>query len=355
MITFVLGPPCAGKSTWVKENSRPGDVVVDFDTLALALGSKSSHDHPDDIRAVTHAARRAATGRIFEGLDVDAFVIHTRLSQSYLDRLKADGVNVQIIDPGIEECLKRAADRPDPEETRAAIRRWYEYTPGEETEMKTKSLTPKRFTKSFPVTITPTDTGPAEEQRQLYVGYASVFDVVDTYGHVLKREAFTQTLAEDAPWPVYWEHGTHDPFFNLGMTVAQEADSHGLKVTMDLDTENNPRAAYTARLIEQGRVGQMSFMFDALEYYETEDTLVFTKVKVHEVSIVPLGVNQYTAVTPLSPADAGLTHSQNNPALAASSEEPEAAKPVGESPARSKITPDEALLSLLLIDTQGAQ
>lgn len=353
MITFVLGPPCAGKSTWVKETARPGDVVVDYDQLALALGSQSSHDHPEDIRAVTHAARRAATGRIFEGLEVDAYVIHTRLSASYLDRLRADGVTIHIVDPGMEVCLERAAERPDPEATRAAIRRWYEHTPGEE-EMK-KSQQPLRFCKSFPVTATSADIAKDGATVTLYLGYAAVFNVVDSYGHIIEPGTFSETIEADAPWPVYWGHGTHDPFFNIGITVAEEEDDRGLKVTMDLDVENNPRAAYTAQLIEQGRVKQMSFMFDVLEYDDSGEYFVISKVKVHEVSIVPLGVNQQTTVIPLTPASAGVNYSpQITPALAASSEEPAPAKPDGESSARSKITPDEALLSLLLIESEGA-
>lgn len=60
MLTVVTGPPCSGKSAYVREAAEPGDVVVDFDTLAQALGSASTHDHPADIRVVAQDARRAA-------------------------------------------------------------------------------------------------------------------------------------------------------------------------------------------------------------------------------------------------------------------------------------------------------
>lgn len=38
-VTLVSGPPGAGKSTWIREHRTPGAVVVDFDALAVALGS----------------------------------------------------------------------------------------------------------------------------------------------------------------------------------------------------------------------------------------------------------------------------------------------------------------------------
>ena len=44
MITIVLGPPCGGKSTYVAEQAQSGDVVVDYDALAQALGSPTPHD-----------------------------------------------------------------------------------------------------------------------------------------------------------------------------------------------------------------------------------------------------------------------------------------------------------------------
>lgn len=60
MLTVVTGPPCSGKSTYVQERARPGDIVIDFDLLAEALGSVSTHDHPEHIRHVAVATRKAA-------------------------------------------------------------------------------------------------------------------------------------------------------------------------------------------------------------------------------------------------------------------------------------------------------
>lgn len=62
MLTVVIGPPAGGKSTWVRERAKPGDIVIDFDLLACALTGPGGdpHDHTPAVAAVTKAARRAA-------------------------------------------------------------------------------------------------------------------------------------------------------------------------------------------------------------------------------------------------------------------------------------------------------
>lgn len=60
MLTVVTGAPCSGKTTHVRENAAPGDVIIDFDQLAKALGSPVEHEHPEHIRMVTIDTRRAA-------------------------------------------------------------------------------------------------------------------------------------------------------------------------------------------------------------------------------------------------------------------------------------------------------
>jgi hypothetical protein len=60
MLTIVTGPPCAGKTTHVRQHALPGDIVIDFDALAVALGSPVSHGHGDQLCAVAREARNAA-------------------------------------------------------------------------------------------------------------------------------------------------------------------------------------------------------------------------------------------------------------------------------------------------------
>jgi hypothetical protein len=60
MLTVVTGPPCAGKSTYVRQHALPGDVVIDFDVIAQAFGSPVSHGHDSQFWKVAIEARDAA-------------------------------------------------------------------------------------------------------------------------------------------------------------------------------------------------------------------------------------------------------------------------------------------------------
>ncbi len=62
MLTIITGPPCAGKTTWVRQHAQAGDVIIDFDQLAAALGAPQySYTYGDHIWHVTLAATLAAT------------------------------------------------------------------------------------------------------------------------------------------------------------------------------------------------------------------------------------------------------------------------------------------------------
>lgn len=158
-------------------------------------------------------------------------------------------------------------------------------------------------TKSVPLKVKATgpDDGLSEGQ---FIGYASVFGNKDSYGDIVQPGAFKETLAE---WdgakenlPVLWGHDMQDPFSNIGIVTAAEEDKHGLKVTAQLDLEN-PKAAQVYRLLKAGAVGQMSFAYDVIEGHaeksaEAGDFYSLDKLKLYEVSIVPIGANQETEI-----------------------------------------------------------
>lgn len=142
-----------------------------------------------------------------------------------------------------------------------------------------------------------------------FIGYASVFGNKDSYGDVVIKGAFTNTLAEwerkGVPIPLLWGHNTADPDFNLGEIVTAEEDDRGLKVHGRLDMES-PKSAQTYRLLKAGRVNQMSFAYRVVDgayiqpegedktwrdaYYELRE------LDLYEVSIVPIGANQETEI-----------------------------------------------------------
>ncbi|MGC5249502.1 HK97 family phage prohead protease [Gordonia sp. DT219] len=163
----------------------------------------------------------------------------------------------------------------------------------------------------------------AELAEGEFIAYASVFGNRDSYGEVVQKGAFAESLAEwakgDNPIPLLWGHNFADPDYNLGFLKEAVEDDRGLKVHAVLDMES-PKAAQVYRLLKSGRVAQMSFAFDVEKETfvepESEDngdgTKTITpgywsleKLKIHEVSVVPLGANQETEVLAVkSAADA---------------------------------------------------
>lgn len=67
-ITVVCGPPCSGKTTYVREHAEPGDLIVDMDALYQALSpTTTGHDQPQQVRPYVFAARDAVTNLLLAG------------------------------------------------------------------------------------------------------------------------------------------------------------------------------------------------------------------------------------------------------------------------------------------------
>jgi len=126
-ITVVLGPPCAGKSTYAKESRKPQDVVVDYDELAKALGAEISHFSQGSIRHVALAVRREAINVILTGIRNDAFIIHTNPNEEMVGRYIEADADFVLLNPGKETCLDRAKDRPS--HVLNGIENWYKTPP----------------------------------------------------------------------------------------------------------------------------------------------------------------------------------------------------------------------------------
>lgn len=128
MITVVSGAPCSGKSTYVRENANPGDIVIDFDLLAVALGSAVSHDHAAVHVDLARLARRAAVDEVLLHPDFlgDVWIVDTAPTHVSLGRYVAAGARFELCDPGRSECLARALRDERPPWTIAEIHRWYD-------------------------------------------------------------------------------------------------------------------------------------------------------------------------------------------------------------------------------------
>lgn len=124
-ITVVVGPPAAGKSSYVWGQKGATDVVVDADRLAQALGSDVAHDSKGDIRDIMLSVRRVSISMILEGIDSKAWIIHTNPDPRLVTQYQAAGATFKVIDPGIDAVLAQAEADGRPDGTAEAIRAWY--------------------------------------------------------------------------------------------------------------------------------------------------------------------------------------------------------------------------------------
>lgn len=145
-----------------------------------------------------------------------------------------------------------------------------------------------------------------------FIGYASIFGNVDSYGDVVQPGAFAASLAE---WkasgnalPVLYGHNMNDPEFNIGAVLDAVEDERGLKVTAQLD-QDSPKGAAAYRALKGKRISQMSFAYDVVRgapgVLDGADVFELHELKLYEVSLVLIGANQETSILAVkSAADA---------------------------------------------------
>jgi len=113
MLTLICGPPASGKTTYIKERTRPGDCILDIDKLYEALSGLEIYDKPDILLRTVFAAHNAALLQaIQQGITV--WCITSGATKIKRDRACC-GVRPQkviILDLPVMECIKRVMHDP---------------------------------------------------------------------------------------------------------------------------------------------------------------------------------------------------------------------------------------------------
>ena len=118
MITVVTGPPCGGKSTFIRSNAKPGDIVVDMDRIALALSVEGTAPFEYDLRVrdVAKAARYAAVKQaliVGQGeRRLGVWIIDTDPSADMRRFYRSYNCQFEEVNPGRDVCLERLKARP---------------------------------------------------------------------------------------------------------------------------------------------------------------------------------------------------------------------------------------------------
>jgi uncharacterized protein len=122
-IVPIMGPPCGGKSTFARELYEPGDIIVDLDALAHALGYPHTHIRRDDLAHPAVVAAQRARASILKAVREDRRLGDGTALVVATDGI--DGMNALRVDPGREHCHEMAERDERAPETHDEIDAWY--------------------------------------------------------------------------------------------------------------------------------------------------------------------------------------------------------------------------------------
>lgn len=131
-----------------------------------------------------------------------------------------------------------------------------------------------------------------------FEGYGSVFDVEDWYGHIVRKGAFTATLAkakaEKRMPALLWQHSASTP---IGVWDEMREDDRGLYVRGRLADTTQGRDVHT--LLKMGALDGLSIGFTPITVRRDDkaDTLELLEVDLWEVSPVTFPANELARVT----------------------------------------------------------
>lgn len=117
-----------------------------------------------------------------------------------------------------------------------------------------------------------------------FTGYASVFELEDLDGDIIKPGAFKKTLAEKKRFPFLWQHMVQEP---IGW-VEMEEDEKGLKITNGKLILDVQRAAEARALMKEGAINGLSIGFEYVKWENIDggNGKIVTEIKLWEVSAV---------------------------------------------------------------------
>ena len=116
MVCLVCGSPCSGKSTYVKEHFKAGDIVCDVDRLYSALCYNEEHQTELYAQETASALYDNLLDLIRDrkGHWKNAYVICLANTDEKIaemkERVHAD--EVVMLDTPFEVCMERAKERP---------------------------------------------------------------------------------------------------------------------------------------------------------------------------------------------------------------------------------------------------
>lgn len=290
MLHVILGPPCSGKSTYVKEHAADGDVRVDYDVIAQALGSMKPHACDEPVRSAAYKARLGAVLYLLDHPDVEGWVIHSEPTAWQMERYQNAGADIIVLDEDEETCLARAEEDDRPPEVIEEIHKWFER------HQKSASVGGNMNIK--------TKTVEAKADNGSITGYASTWTrEPDSWGDVVKQGAFAECIEkmkkEGKVIPLLYNHNEMELRNFIGKVTDLKEDDHGLLFEADFD--DTEEAQQARKLALDGRLCKFSFAYNVLDagtvtLEDGREANELRKLDIFEVSLVLYPANQDTSV-----------------------------------------------------------
>ena len=116
MVYLVYGSPCSGKTTYVKEHKKNGDIVCDVDRLYSAISFNEEHQSELYAQEVASMLYKELIEIIRDrrGNWKNAYVVSLANTEEQVQKAK-DQINADeciFIDTPYEVCMERAKERP---------------------------------------------------------------------------------------------------------------------------------------------------------------------------------------------------------------------------------------------------
>ena len=284
MIHVISGAPCSGKSTYIREHAQSGDLIIDLDEIAKAIGTPD-HDYCSKVKKETLSEiRRLLIEDAIAGKDsFDSWIVDTLLSGSY-----PEDTEIIHLEVNKETAIERAKAEGRPQKTFDAIDKYFAEEKGRDMDHKYKSFELKS----------------KEDETGMIVGFFSTYDEEpDSYGDIIRPGAFTETIKKRQesghPFPLCFNHDFSQV---IGAVDKIEDTEKGPYIEAHfLDTA---LAQDVRKMLKSGAIYQFSFAYDVLGWEEPSEAQrkagiwnILTKLEVFEISVVTVPANQNAVVT----------------------------------------------------------
>ena len=144
----------------------------------------------------------------------------------------------------------------------------------------------------------------AKDAPRTFEGYGSVYGVIDSYGDIVERGAFAETLRKSEDTGIMpamlWQHNAASP---IGVWTAMHEDDYGLHVMGQLADTVLGNEAYT--LMKMGALSGLSIGYSVVteEYDRSRDARLLKKINLWEVSPVTFPANGDARVAAVKATD----------------------------------------------------